>query len=28
LQQGVRAELLDPAGGVVADQVLSTLHRS
>jgi hypothetical protein len=28
LQQGVRAELLDPWGGVVADQVLSTLHRS
>ena len=28
LRQGVRAELLDPAGGAVADQVLSTLHRS
>jgi len=28
LGQGVRAELLDPAGGVVADQVLATLHRS
>jgi hypothetical protein len=28
LPHGVRAELLDPAGGVVADQVLSTLHRS
>ena len=26
--QGVKAELLDPAGGVVADQILSTLHRS
>jgi hypothetical protein len=28
LRQGLKAELLDPAGGVVADQVLSTLHRS
>ena len=28
LRQGVRAELLDPAGGVVANQVLSTLHRT
>jgi len=28
LGQGLKAELLDPAGGVVADQVLSTLHRS
>lgn len=28
LGQGVRAELLDPAGGVVADQVLATLQRS
>jgi hypothetical protein len=26
--QGSKAELLDPAGGVVADQILSTLHRS
>jgi hypothetical protein len=28
LQQGVRAELLDPVGGLVADRVLSTLHQS
>lgn len=28
LQQGVKAELLDPAGGVVADQILGTLRRS
>ena len=28
LQQGLRAELLDPAGGVIADQVLSTVHWS
>jgi hypothetical protein len=28
LGQGLKAELLDPAGGVVADQILSTLHRS
>jgi hypothetical protein len=28
LRQRVKAELLDPAGGVVADQVLGTLHRS
>jgi hypothetical protein len=28
LGQALKAELLDPAGGVVADRVLSTLHRS
>ena len=28
LRHGVRAELLDPVGGVVADRVLSTLHKS
>jgi hypothetical protein len=28
LGQGLKAELLDPAGGVVADRILSTLHRS
>jgi hypothetical protein len=26
--QAMKAELLDPAGGAIADQVLSTLHRS
>ena len=28
LGRGVKAELLDPAGGAISDQVLSTLHRS
>jgi hypothetical protein len=28
LGQELKAELLDPAGGAVADQILSTLHRS